>query len=317
MIGLHPVYVLAGLVFGAVAFGCAARTRTPKRYSAAAFWGLMALSFLFGDQIGDLGNGVLVLALAAFGGIIGLGPAQPAEQVEVQEARRLSRLGGWVFAPLLIIPALTLVGSLALPAIRLHGMALATPRDASVIAMAAGVVAALIVAVVMTRAPILAPVRAATRLMQSVGQAAILPQLLAALGAVFVVAKVGPAVETVIARVLPLDTPFLAVVAFCGGMALFTMAVGNAFAAFPILVSGIGAPLIVGRFGGDPAAMGALGMLSGFCGTLMTPMAAHNIVPTALLELPPWAVIRVQLPSALILLGINIALCDFLVFHHA
>ena len=40
------------------------------------------------------------------------------------------------------------------------------------------------------------------------------------------------------------------------------------------------------HFGGDPAVIGAVGMLAGFCGTLMTPMAANfNIVPAALLEL--------------------------------
>ncbi|MDE2357334.1 MAG: DUF979 domain-containing protein [Alphaproteobacteria bacterium] len=315
MIDLHLVYDLAGLVFAVVAVGCALQRGAPRRASAAAFWGLIAVSFLFGDRLGDLGNGWLVLGLALFGGVFGLGPAPAAETVEGEAAARLSRLKGWLFAPLLVIPVVTLAGSLALPALRLHGQPLASPKDAAILAMAAGVVLALILAMVLTRAPPLAPARAATRLMQSVGQAAILPQLLAALGAVFVLAKVGTAVETLISRAIPLDTPLTAVIAFCLGMAVFTMAVGNAFAAFPILVSGIGAPILVGRFGGDPAAMGAIGMLSGFCGTLMTPMAAHNIVPTALLELPPWAVIRVQLPTALILLAINIALCDLLVFH--
>jgi uncharacterized membrane protein len=99
-------------------------------------------------------------------------------------------------------------------------------------------------------------------------------------------------------------------------MAAFTMIMGNAFAAFPVLTAGLGAPLIVGRFGGDPAIMGAIGMLAGYCGTLMTPMAAHNIVPTALLRLPPGAVIRAQTPTALFVLAANIVLMDALVFRH-
>ena len=43
--------------------------------------------------------------------------------------------------------------------------------------------------------------------------------------------------------------------------------------------------------------MAAIGMLSGFCGTLMTPMAANfNIVPAALLELADRnAVIKAQI----------------------
>jgi uncharacterized membrane protein len=99
-------------------------------------------------------------------------------------------------------------------------------------------------------------------------------------------------------------------------MAVFTMIMGNAFAAFPVMTAGIGLPLIVHRFGGDPTVMAAIGMLSGFCGTLMTPMAANfNIVPTALLELPDEnAVIKVQIPTALLLLAANILLMNFLVF---
>ena len=62
--------------------------------------------------------------------------------------------------------------------------------------------------------------------------------------------------------------------------------------------------------------MGAIGMLSGFCGTLTTPMAANfNIVPAALLELPDRnAVIKVQVPTAIPLLIGNILLMYFLVF---
>lgn len=104
--------------------------------------------------------------------------------------------------------------------------------------------------------------------------------------------------------------------AYTFGMAIFTMVMGNAFAAFPVMTAGIGLPLIVQRFGGDPAIMGAIGMLSGFCGTLMTPMAANfNIVPAALLELKDRnGVIRAQVPTALILLLANTALMYVLVF---
>jgi uncharacterized membrane protein len=74
--------------------------------------------------------------------------------------------------------------------------------------------------------------------------------------------------------------------------------------------------LIVHRFGGDPIAMSAIGMLAGFCGTLMTPMAANfNLVPAALLELrDPNGVIKVQVPTALLLLVANTALMAGLVY---
>ena len=74
-------------------------------------------------------------------------------------------------------------------------------------------------------------------------------------------------------------------------------------------------------FGGDPAVVCAIGMLAGFCGTLMTPMAANfNVVPANLLELPDRkaalnGVIRAQIPTAIPLLIANIILMRFLAFH--
>ncbi len=158
----------------------------------------------------------------------------------------------------------------------------------------------------------------ARRLWDSVGWAAILPQMLAALGALFATAGVGKVVATLAERYLPIGTPFAAVVTYTVGMALFTMIMGNAFAAFPVMTAGIGLPLIYTRFGGNIAVMGAVGMLAGFCGTLMTPMAANfNIVPVALLELPDeYAVIKAQLPTAILLLIANTLIMYFFVYRH-
>jgi len=102
----------------------------------------------------------------------------------------------------------------------------------------------------------------------------------------------------------------VAVLAYAGGMAGFTAMMGNAFAAFPVMTLGVGLPFIVQAHGGNPAVMGALGMLCGYCGTLLTPMAANfNLVPVRLLELrDDFAVIRAQVPFALALWGFNTAL---------
>ena len=110
--------------------------------------------------------------------------------------------------------------------------------------------------------------------------------------------------------------PLVAVLAYCVGMALFTIIMGNAFAAFPVITLGIGLPLIVQQHHGDPAIMAAIGMLSGYCGTLLTPMAANfNLVPALLLELPDkHAVIKAQAPLAVVILAANIALMYFCVF---
>ena len=110
--------------------------------------------------------------------------------------------------------------------------------------------------------------------------------------------------------VIPDGSRLGAVLAYGLGMALFTMVMGNAFAAFPVMAAAIGLPLLIQHYHGDPAVIAAVGMLCGFCGTLMTPMAANfNLVPAALLELKnPYAVIRAQVPTALALLVANIAI---------
>ena len=86
MIRLSAVYILAGLVFAAFAVLSAGDRNNPKRFGNAAFWGLVALSFLAGDRLGDLGNGLLVVGLALIAGFGGLGRGQPA--TTSPEARR-------------------------------------------------------------------------------------------------------------------------------------------------------------------------------------------------------------------------------------
>ena len=48
---------------------------------------------------------------------------------------------------------------------------------------------------------------------------------------------------------IPMTSGSIAVVTYTLGMAVFTIIMGNAFAAFPVMTAGIGLPLIVGRFG--------------------------------------------------------------------
>ncbi|MGF6916831.1 putative membrane protein [Paraburkholderia sp. 40] len=130
--------------------------------------------------------------------------------------------------------------------------------------------------------------------------------------------KYAPFVETknVTLISLVLGALFAVVAAYTFAMAIFTMIMGNAFAAFPVMTAGIGLPLIVHQFNGNPAILGAIGMLSGFCGTLMTPMAANfNIVPAALLELKDQnGVIQAQWPTALLLLIVNTILLYAFIF---
>ena len=319
MITLDFVYLLAGLVFAAWAVLSAMDAANPRRWINAGFWGLLAFSFTFGDRLTDFANGLLVVALVILGGI-GLGQGQPKTTTPTERAASAERLGARLFIPALIIPVTALLGTLVLAKIEIGGTPLFDPDDPTLIALGLGVLLAVGVGMALIRPPLMAPVQEGRRLMDAVGWAAILPQMLAALGAVFALAGVGEVVGGLVADTIPMNGPLIGVVTYCLGMALFTIIMGNAFAAFPVMTAAIALPFLIGQFEGDVAIVCAIGMLAGFCGTLMTPMAANfNVVPANLLELPDRnrmlnGVIRAQIPTALIMLVANMALMYFLAF---
>jgi uncharacterized membrane protein len=316
MITLRAVYLLAGLMFAAFAVLSAADRAQRRRFGNAAFWALLALSFFAGDRFGDFGNGVLVLGLVGLAGAGALGRSDPPTSSRAERAAEARRRGNRLFLPALIIPATALGGTLLLKRFSVGGVPFVDPSQVTLISLGLGVVIALIVSLVWLRAPALAPLQEGRRLMDAIGWAAVLPQMLAALGAVFALAHVGDVIGGYAGAWIPAGNRFAAVVAYAVGMAMFTMVMGNAFAAFPVMTAAIGLPLLVHGYGGDPAIVAAIGMLSGFCGTLMTPMAANfNIVPAALLELRNRnGVIREQVGTAIPLLAVNIGLIYLLAF---
>ncbi|MCK5911444.1 MAG: DUF979 domain-containing protein [Caulobacter sp.] len=317
MIGLPLVYLLAGLMFAAFAALSFADRENPKRLGNAAFWGLFALSFLAGDRLGDLGNGVLVLALALIAGTRQLGVGAPSTTSPGERESLAAQHGARLFIPALVIPVLVLAGSLAFKRLTLHGAPLVDPKQATLISLALAALVAAVLAQILFRQPAASAVQEGRRLMDLVGWAALLPQMLAALGAVFALAGVGKTIGEIAVMITPGVSRFAAVAAYCLGMAAFTVMMGNAFAAFPVMTAGIALPLVIGRFGGDPAVVCAIGMLSGFCGTLLTPLAANfNLVPAALLQLKDrYAVIRAQAPTAILMLIVNVILMNALAFH--
>lgn len=319
MITLEHAYILVGLMFLGFAILTLRDRDHPTRIRSALFWGLIAVSMLFGSHLGGLGNGLLVLALVALGGLKKLGVGQPSTTTLEERRESAIRRRNALFIPALIVPLIAVGGTLAAKHTSV-GAWLISSTQTTLIALGLGCVLALLAAVVWLRPPVMAPVQEGRRLMDSIGWAALLPQMLASLGAVFLAADVGGVVGELVTRAVPMSSPLLAVAAYCLGMALFTVIMGNAFAAFPVMTAAIGLPFVVGQFGGNPAIVCAIGMLAGFCGTLMTPMAANfNVVPANLLELPDRnsalnGVIRAQLPTALILLGVNMALMYALAF---
>lgn len=295
MIGLNLVYGVVGILF-AIFAGLGLRDR---RWANGAFHGLIALSFLAGDRLGDVGNGVLVLALVAIAASGRMRRAVPVEPAQ-------DRHGAKVFVPALIVPAVALIGTLAFKQVP----ALVDPKQATLVALTVGTIIALILCRTLLQAKPAEPFVAGRGLIDDIGWVAVMPQLLASLGAVFALAGVGQVVGMLIGTIIPAGSVIGAVLAYALGMALFTIVMGNAFAAFPVMAAAVGVPLLIQRAGGDPAIVAAVGMLAGFCGTLLTPMAANfNLLPAALLGLKDkYGVIRAQAPTALLLLVFNILL---------
>jgi uncharacterized membrane protein len=310
MITLHGLYALAGAMFAAIALLSVLDAKNPKHFGNAAFWGLMALSLLGGDWIGDFGNGLLVLGLAGLAGFGFIGRSHPPTTSDKERQAWSERLGNRLFLPALIIPVTALFGTLLYNYTPLGGYGWIEPKRETYIFLGLGVLLALATIFAWLRPPALAPLQEGRRLIDAIGWAAVLPQMLAALGVLFAAAGVGTVIGELTQAIIPRGNVFLTVAVFGLGMAMFTIIMGNAFAAFPVMAAAIGVPLLIQGYGGDPAVVGAVGMLAGFCGTLMTPMAANfNLVPAALLELKDqYGVIRAQVGTALPLLAVNIVI---------
>ncbi len=310
LVTVEHFYALVGIILGLVAGRIALDATHPKRWGSALFWGLLAVVFIFGKVLPAVTCGYLVLAMVLLAATRQVARSSEGTTTREERATEAARLGNRVFWPTLLIPATAILGALVLGKVKFGETWLFEPKQATLIALGFGALFALGAGMRATGAKAREPVKEGGRLLEAVGWALILPQLLAALGGIFAQAGVGTVVADLVAQALPTQFPLVAVAAYCLGMAAFTVIMGNAFAAFPVITLGIGLPLIVQQHHGNPAIMAAIGMLSGYCGTLLTPMAANfNLVPVLLLELPDkHAVIKAQAPIALVILAANIAL---------
>jgi uncharacterized membrane protein len=315
MITIQHVFYLVGALFAAWALLSGLDRTNPRRFGNAAFWGLVALSLIAGHRLGDLANGILVLGLATLATLKLIGRGAPSTS-EAERAAAGQRHGNRLFLPILVVLVTAVAGTLLYLYTPLHQSGLFERNRETFILLCVGVLLALALIFAWLRPPALAPLDEGRRLIDAVGWAAVLPLMLAALGLVLADTGVGRTIGVLVLTVIPEGTVLPAVIAYGLGMALFTILTGNAFAAFPVLATAIGVPLLIQTYHGDPAVVGAIGMLAGFCGTLMTPMAANfNLVPAALLELKDQnGVIKAQIGTAVPLLIVNIALIYFLAF---
>ncbi len=291
---LEIFYILIGLQFIYTAWRVYHNPLNQKRMGTALFWCLLGALFMVGPYIPNWLNGSLVLFMGLLTITKNVRVGQVVEVEHREESEGATRFGNRLFIPALVLAVVAIVISTWTP---LGGA----------IGIGASSVIAIIVAYLVLRPKAKIGLYDSDRLVQQIGTVGILPQFLAALGILFTVSGVGTTISKGISSFLPEGNPLIGVTAYIFGMVLFTMLMGNAFAAFTVITASIGVPFVM-AIGGDPAVAGALAMTGGFCGTLLTPMAANfNTLPVALLEMKDeLAVIKAQIPMALILILVHI-----------
>jgi uncharacterized membrane protein len=305
---LEAVYMLTGaalLIFALMTF--VDRTN-PRRVGSGLFWLTLGVIFMFGGMAPHWLTGLMVLFLVALDGFGQVGRGR-VETDSVKQAEHAGRLGNRIFIPVLSIPISTFAFALVF---RQLGMDV---NRGALVGLGFGGLAAMIMCMKLTGSGARALMNEGRRLNEAMGAVNILPQLLASLGVIFTAAGVGSVIAQGIQKIIPADNLFLLVLANCLGMALFTIVMGNSFAAFPVIASGVLVPLIVKPFGVNPAMAAIITLTAGSSGTLLTPMAANfNIVPAALLNMrDQYGVIKFQIPYALTLWSFHVLLLWLLI----
>lgn len=300
---LEIFYVLAGLVSIAAAIYALKDKKHPAPKGTATFWGIFGLIFIIGKYLPPALVGLLILVMGCLTAInkVTFGSLKNSEEPFRQ--KEANKLGYKLF-----IPALT-IGIVAFSVAQFL-------RDlGGLVGLGFGAVLSILFCLGITKSAPSNLTYDGSRLLLQIGAASILPQLLTALGALFKAAGVGEVIASGIGSIIPQGNILAGVIAYCVGMAVFTMIMGNAFAAFAVITTGIGMPFVFSQ-GADPAIAGILGLTAGYCGTLMTPMAANfNIVPAAVLDTKNKnRVIISQVPFALALFVTHIVLMYVLAF---
>lgn len=297
---LEVVYILIGLVCIYTGVLNARDQSNEKRLGSAAFWCILGVLLVLGKWIPDYVAGALLIAMC-IPPIIkqvdkGKGGAPTADEME----GNFNKIGMKIFAPSLAIGVFALIFALF-------------TKISSLVGLTFGVVVGGILLMAFSRdnnpRVFLSDCR---RMLDTVGPLSMLPTLLADLGAVFTAAGVGDVISQLVSGIIPDGNVVVGIIVYAIGMAVFTMIMGNAYGAITVMTVGIGAPFVL-SLGADPTIVGALALTCGFCGTLMTPMAANfNIVPVAILDMKDeYGVIRKQIPIALIMLVVQICYMIF------
>ncbi len=312
------IYILCGLI--SIVTAIRALKNKQARFGTFLFWFLVGIIFAFGGflvkYLPDKG-GVIVGFLLVVCAILTL-----TKQVRIGEFKKISeeekrknadKIGWKIFIPAILMAVLAFLMMQFKSFNFVIGIKASGEKvifnfsTAQVLGISS--VISFIVALFITKSTVEEMKEDTSRLLMQIGASSLLPQLLGALGIVFTAAGVGNVIGECAGAVVGGGTRVAAVVAYCVGMVIFTMIMGNAFAAFTVITIGVAIPFVISQ-GANPAVIGALGMTCGYCGTLLTPMAANfNIVSASILETKDkYIIIKKQAPVAITMIIVHVVL---------
>ena len=269
---LEFFFILIGLQLIYTAYKVFTNKSNSKRIGTSLFWLDLGLLFMLGKFLPNIASGLLVVLW----GVISLFRQFEVSEFAAFDQEKLEKdakkYGNKIFIPVLSLAVVSVVLAFFIPL---------SSKSAIGVAAIVGIILAMLIFGSKPKHVI----EESDRMVQTMGTSGILPQLLAALGAIFTIAGVGDVISQMIGGFVPEGNRLAGVTAYVLGMVVFTIIMGNGFAAFTVITAGVGLPFVIAQ-GADPAIAGALALTAGYCGTLLTPMAANfNVLPASLLVL--------------------------------
>ena len=292
---LDVVWIIVGLIAFYAGIKNLLDKENPSRIGTAVFWCSFGVVTALGSWLPPKVSGALVIVMcmpAIFKKVkVGRVNVPSKEYTKAQ----YSKIGMKIFVPALTVAVMSLFFALFSNVSSMIG-----------ITIGVGISMALLMVYSRDNKPKVF-LDDSERFLSLMGPLCMLPQLLGCLGGVFTAAGVGDVVASLVGNVVPEGNVNLGIVVYAIGMMLFTMIMGNAYAAITVMTVGIGGPFVL-AYGANPVVIGMLALTCGFCGTLCTPMAANfNIVPVAILDMKDrWGVIKNQVLVAIVMITIQI-----------
>ena len=295
-IGLNVVWVIIGLITIYAGIKNLLDKENPSRVGTAVFWCSFGIVCGFGSWLPAKVSGVLVLimCLPPISKKVKIG--QTDNPTKEHTEQQFKKIGMKIFVPAFSVAVCSLFFALF-------------SNMSSMVAITVGVIVAMVLLMAFDTKQNKPAVflNDSERFLGITGPLSMLPQLLGCLGGVFTAAGVGDVIAQLVEKIVPKGNVNIGIIVYAIGMVLFTMIMGNAFAAITVMTVGIGAPFVL-AYGANPVVIGMLALTCGYCGTLLTPMAANfNILPVAILNMKDrWGAIKNQVLVAIFMLVFQI-----------